>query len=362
MRTTLLDARNSRIPAAIGCCPTDARFVALLNEAQQRLLVEGMWWGTLQRWKMSATDGTIALPSNIASIQAIAICGAPASLRDQIYEFLDNGFGIRGTPVSPSSATGNTNAGSCCWNSYLSPYGCMNEAIFRGNFCTFYEVNTDGNAKSINAVCDRASDVGKAVLFYGYDTNNNWIRTVQNGSVKDGEVIILAQGAGNSSAFNWSRITDIQPPTTLDGQWWLYERDTGTAATRLLGQYQHYDLRPAFARYFFPSIVAQTLQDGSVKQVNLEALVKMEFIPARNDTDYLLIGNLPALKEMVVALNRAENDANNLASNQIIASGLATAKNILDKELDHYLGAGRKMGINIVGSSLGDVSPVPCLE
>jgi hypothetical protein len=354
MRVTLGDAKNSRLPSQVGNCPTQDRFVQLLNEAQERLLYAGMWWGTVQKWRFCATDGCVALPSQFATLEAVAVCGRPIALRDQFYEFMENGFGIRGqTVVSTTQGT----VSPCCGG--VAGVCGVQEALYRGHYPTFADIQPTG--KQLQVLCDKLTDVGKSVLCLGYDDNNNWIRTIQNGVVSDGEVVSLSQAPGTNSINNFSVVTDLQPPNNLDGQWWLYEFTVAGGSQRLIGQYQYFDVRPSFARYFFPAIIPQAPQSGTCAQVLVEALVKLEFIPARKDTDYLIIGNLPALKEMMMALSKAEDEPDGLRKVQLVAAGMTIAKQILDQQLDHYLGSGRKMGMNIVGSSIGDVVPVPVL-
>lgn len=355
MRVTLGDAKNSRLPSQVGACPTDQRFLDLLNEAQERLLYAGKWWGTVQKWRFCATDGCVALPSQFATLEAVAVCGRPIALRDQFYEFLDNGFGIRGQTVT-TTTTGTVSP--CCGG--VSGVCGVQEALYRGHYPTFADINPTG--KQLQLVCDKATDVGKTVLCLGYDDNNNWIRTVQGGVVLDGEVITLSQAPGTNSVNNFSVVTDLQPPSNLDGQWWLYEFTISTSAQRLIGQFQYFDVRPSFARYFFPAIIPQVgATPGTCSQVLVEALVKLEFIKVQKDTDYLIIGNLPALKEMMMALQKAEDEPDAIRKVQIVSAGMTVAKQVLDQQLDHYLGSGRKMGMNIVGSSIGDVIPVPVL-
>lgn len=361
MRITLADAKNSRLPSQIGACATDQRFLDLLNEAQERLLITGMWWGTVQKWRFCATDGCVALPSQFATLEAVAVCGRPISVRDQFYEFLENGFGIRGPTINTNTQG---TVSPCCGG--VSGTCGIQEALYRGHYPIFSDIIPTG--KQLQLVCDKLTDVGKTVLCLGYDDNNNWIRTTQNGVVSDGEVVALAQGSGTLSVNNFSVVTDLQPPKptfgqpgALDGQWWLYEYTTATAAQRLIGQYQYFDVRPSFARYFFPAIIPFTTSTGACTQVLVEALVKLEFIPVKNDTDYLIIGSLPALKEAMMALSKAEDEPDALRKVQIVSAGITVAKQILDQQLDHYLGSGRKMGMSVIGSSIGDVCPVPNL-
>lgn len=331
MRVTFDDIKNSRVPAACGVCATDARFLAWVNEAQERLLYEGKWFGTYQRFKICATEGCITLPRQIATIEKVAICGVPIQNHDIWYEFI----------------------GPAIWNPEWG--SCWAEANARGHFPTFSDMK--GTDKKALLVCDLSTDVGKQVLVLGYDENANWIRTLQGGIYKDGELVTLAQSPGTQSINFFSTITDLQFPDDMDGQTWLYEYDITTMTQRMIGHYQYDETRPSYARYFFPT-VSCLAKSSSCQQLNIDAIGKLEFIPVKNDTDYLIIGNIPALKEMCVALKNSEDEEDGVKANQIIAAGLATAKNILDKQLNHYLGDGRQVGVEIMGSSVGSLDPV----
>jgi hypothetical protein len=346
MRLTVADAKASRIPQACGVCSDDPRFLAWLNDAIQRLLVKGLYIGTFGRFRICATDGCITLPPQIASIERVAVCGRPVALHDQFYEFLDNGFG-------PRSAGNQT--GGCC------PAGTdfgIEEANLRGWYPSFDDIR--GTSKKLRLVCDLSSDVNKRVLVLGYDENNNWIRTVQGGVWSDGEIVLLAQSPGTDSThFFDGGLTGIQFLDARDRQVWLYERDTIAATSRMIGHYQHFETRPNYSRYFFPSILAQA-QNDSCNQTLVDLIGKLEFIPVVKDTDYLIISNLPALKFMCQASKTYEEAVNQADLNRAAAFEAIAVKE-LDNELTHYLGEGRVIGTNFMGSSIGRVNPVETL-
>jgi hypothetical protein len=85
----------------------------------------------------------------------------------------------------------------------------------------------------------------------------------------------------------------------------------------------------------------------------VEAICKLDFIPVARDTDYVMLGNLPALKYGCMAIKANEenrySDAKTLIGDAVME---------LESELDHYLGDGRKMGINVVGSGIGTADPI----
>lgn len=348
-RVTLGDAKDPtqcRIAQSIGACPTDDRFLAILNEGIQRLITKGHWWGTVARYKFCANDGCITLPRQVATIEAVAVCGHPVQVRDFWYEFLENGYGTR----NPPNPAGTVSAG-CCGQG-----GCgFNEAIMRGRFPTFADLK--GVNKQLRFVCDLPTDVGKQVLALGYDENKNWIRTLQGGVYKDGELISLAQSPGTNSTKLFTVLTDLQFPSNRDGQVWLYEYNTSDATQRLIGKYEYDETRPSYARYYFPGI-RPTVTNGACTQTFVELIGKLDFVPVKNDTDYLSIANLPALKEICMAINSAEHEPDATKKAAIITAGLVSAVRELDSEADHFLGSGRKMGMNIIGSSVGSLDPV----
>lgn len=346
-KLTVLDVKNSRIPAVLGICPTDPRFLQWLNEFLERIIISGKFWGFAAKFQICATDSCLTLPPQIATIEAVNVCGNPTPVRDFWWEFLQNGFG------SIPDANGSCSSGNGCVTGCGYP-----EAIMRGEYPTFSDII--GVNKKLNFICDLATDVGKTVLALGYDENGNWIRTLQSGVYADGEVIAFAQSGGTLSTKLFSSVTGIQLPSNMDGQSWLYEYNTSDTTKRMIGKYQYWETRPSYPRYFFPS-VRPTSTNGTCNTVKVEVMAKLQYIPVKADTDYVMVACLPAIKEGMRAIKLAENEPDSLKSNAIINAGIASARAILDQQLDHQFGSGRKIGINVLSSSLGSVDPVPTL-
>lgn len=331
MPLRLIDTKNSRMPAALGLCGTDPRFTQVVNEVVQMLLTKGHWWGTCNRYKICATDGCITLPSKIATAELTSVCGQSVPTYDFWYELLENGIGVRGV-----------NCGE-------------NAAIMRGMFPTFSDIR-GSTPKKLVFQCDLSADINKRVLVLGVDSNGNWIRTMQNGVMADGEAILLSQSPGTTSVNNFSKITAIQFLDTMSGQSWLYELNTSTNALRQIGHYDYWDILPAFQRYLYPGIPC----NPSVP-VLVEIVGKLAFIPAVQDNDLLMIGNFPAIKFMGQAIVKADREDDMTKKEAIIASGYKLAANELDSELDHYLGSGRRIGIVVEGSGHYAGSEIPTL-
>jgi hypothetical protein len=341
-KLTLGQIRNkTRIPQALGLCPSDARIPQFLNEAVQRVLGKGLWIGTVGRFRLCLTDGCCTLPPQIAALERISICGQPVPIHDYWFEFLDNGFGPRSAACNGSGGCG------------------LEEANLRGWFPSFADIR--GTGKKLRFACDLSTDVGKTVLALGYDENGNWIRTPQPTLYEDGELIVLAQAPGTDSTKQFSSLTGIQFPDDRDGQVWLWERDVALATSRLIGSYQYWEENPSYPRYYFPSIRTQTTEEGGCATTLVEAIAKLEFIPVVKDTDYLLITCVPALKEMCVAIKKAEDQADSSEANNIIIKAEAVATRYLDEQIDFCLGQGREVGLNIRGSNIGTTRPIEAL-
>ena len=202
-RSTLQDVYNSRIPAAVGDCAGSTRLIGWVNEAQQRLLSKGLFWGTYAKYSMSAYGGIITMPPQLSSIESVAINHRPIPFHDLWFEFIENGFGTR--TRDQVGLIGSTLGGST---------GCQGlpEAQYVGMFPTFRDLTPNTDNKKVVIVCDLAADVTAAVTVtvMGHDQNGNWIRTLQGGVYADGEVIALAQSPGTTSVNYFSDITDVR--------------------------------------------------------------------------------------------------------------------------------------------------------
>ena len=334
-RTTTAMVFNSRFPEVLNISPTDSRCYEFLNAVCRRLLKRGRFWGTTGRFAVSATSQLISLPPQLDTLEKVAVSRVVLPLHDSLYEFLENGWGTRDATLPNGSG--------------------VNEVLEQPQAPTMVDVAAPGGTLTLK--CDLSSDVGKNVLVLGYDTSTppNWIRTVQSGVIADGEVVALAQGAGTSTVNNFGRITGVQPPTNtdgssaLDGQWWIYQ---GTITGTLLSNYQYWEVSPTYKRYLIP-FVNSTI-------TTVEAIGKLAFIPVTKLTDYPVIGNIDALILGVRAL-KAEEESDWQTAHLLWNGGtdpktgmkIIGAVQELEFELDHMLGAGREIGINMTGSGYG---------
>jgi hypothetical protein len=316
MRRTLSDALASRIPTSLNLISTDTRVIQYVNSATERLLNRGHWWGTCPRYSVSVTNQLFSLPPQFATMEKIAVSHYPVMLRNSWYEFADHGIG---SVDDPTASTPNTL--------------CARQALFRGNFPTSQDI-VSGN--KIRVQCDVVDDVAVNVLVLGYDSSGNWLRTKVAGVWQDGETIAASQSPGTISSTTWGRITDVQKPVSK-GQFWITQIDGVT--NPIIANYQYWETNPSYTRYLLPTIANTATQ--------IDLIGKLSFRPVTNSTDYLLIGNLEAIRLEAVAIKLEEehmiSEATALTQRAIV---------LLCEELEHYKGAGEMPSIQVIGANM----------
>lgn len=317
-RLTLAQVKDpaSGIARVLNVPPSDSRFVGYVNEAYEALVEEMKSAGTVWRYQICVTDGCITFPRQIAAIEAVAVCDQPLTIRNQWFEFLDSGFGLQGD-------------GSC------GSGACNLQLLERSPACTFADIR--GSAKQIRVYADVAEEAGAKILLQGYDDNNNWIRTETapgNGIWQDGEKVTISTAPTNSTKF-FSALTGVQKPIT-NGSVRLYEYDTVLLTQRAMAVYEPDETTPWYRRSLIPGLSALADNgDDECESVSVVVMAKLDFIPLRNDTDYLVISSIPALKDMCQSVRKGESNLANEA-----AEWHMRAIRKLHKQTRHYKGDG----------------------
>ena len=325
MKLTLGDCRST-ISRVIGITAADSRVVDYLNEATQRLLTKGKWVGTYQRYRICVNQGCITWPRQIETIEALAISSSPAPIRNSWFEFYPAGPGATSLNCACSGS-------STC----LSGYPGLND---RMNACTFDDII--GLDKKVRVVSDIVEDAGLQILLQGYDENSKWIQTQVAGEWINGEYVDIASVAHDSTKL-FTTITGVQKPIT-HGPVRLYELDPATGVTRALAMYESDETRPEYRRSLVTGLCATT--STTCDKTSVEVMAKLRFIPVINDADWVMLGNLPALKLEVMAILKEER---NLLDEAIVYS--AKAVELLRDELKHWMGDGAVVTLKVVGDN-----------
>ena len=326
MRLNLAEVKASRIPDALGLCSDDPRFIAILNEAHQRLMMQGLYWGSYQTYQICVgSDGCLTWPRQVASIEAVAVNEEPITLRNGWFEYLKTGYGIRTTSNSSEL-----------------------QLMDRGRACV-YDDMTDFASK-LQVYSSVAESATAKILVQGYDQHGNWIRTLDGGSHVDGEYIsINTTPTGSSNIF--TSITGIQKPVT-NGPVYL-SKVTEQSVVVPIGYYESDETLPDYRRSLIPGLgnaPEYTCGSGdplTEKRV-VRAVVKLDHIDVAKDTDWFVLGNLPALKNAAKAVQLEEQQNLGEASQY-----LQEAIRLLEVELRHYTGTSNVEPLKVEAETWG---------
>jgi hypothetical protein len=314
MRRTLKDIKRSRIPEVMGICADDtASLSSVVNEAQERLIYAGKdagWWQGWVKTRFSVTSAApyITLPRDFARIINMSVCETPIYIHNEFYEVLPGGPG----PMPDES---------CCsdWCGSVAGYE-------RGVWPSSRDLDSTNQRLRIYTTDDR--DLGNKMLIVGKDQNGNVIYGMDGLHQVQGFYMTFLDPFVDSD-FEVSEITGIVKPVTY-GDILLYQVDQTSGAQVLLSRYLASETNPAYRRYYINPICTTC---GSY---TVNAVAKLEYIPAYRDTDPLIIGNIPALLEMCQALRGYSQEVT--AAHEMAEKHEARAIRLLKREMDHYLG------------------------
>lgn len=317
MRLTLSSIKESRIPELLGVCNDDtARLAAYINDAQQRLIFAGSeagWWqGWVKvRFTVQRSSPYLTLPREFARIINMAVDSMPVRIQNEFFEILPGGTG----PLDETACQD--------WCGTVAGYE-------RGVSPTTVDV-TATNQK-LRAYTTDSRDVGSNLIVTGLDQNGEAIYTTYGQKEINGFYMILNTPFVDT-AFEVSAIKTVQKPITY-GDVILVQVDQTTMAEVVLARYKASETNPVYRRYFIhPTPEGCCTTTGTF---TVTALAKQEYIPAFRDSDSLIIGNLPALTEMVQALRYYAMDA--VSAHALAEKHEKRALTLLRRELDHYMG------------------------
>jgi len=318
VRLTVADCRFSRFPTVLGLCNNDlANIIPALNEATLRLLQAGGdtgWYANWARVKFNVlfTNPYITLPRQFARIINMDVCRNPVRIHNAFYEFLPGGIGLQ----SPSNCKD--------W--------CGTVAGFeRESVPTMRDI--DPTNQLVRVYATNALDYGKRILITGLDQNGNQIYSSDNGNQVTGTFLTLA-APFVTTVMQISVIQALQKDVT-NGDVVIKQVDATTSNEIELSRLAPTETNSSYRRYFITKLPNGCCPnpDGSFA---ITALVKLEYVPVYQDTDQLIISNLPALIEEAQAIRYSSMDVPNAAA--LEAKHHAKAIKLLQNEQRHLEG------------------------
>lgn len=288
---------------------TNTDLVGYINEACERLLFKGKWPACYGAFSIAATDGRVVWPREIETIECFANNDTPGAVQNDWYEWIEGGWGLRDSSDGYDGLT----------------------LVDQGLDCVFANVSITPGA-FLKVKSSLATDVTPdRILIQGQDQLGNRVRTLDSGVYIDGEYVTLTGVTYASTVNQFSVVTGIQKSTT-DGFVSLYEEDPSTGFYNRLGYYAPTETVPVYRVSLVPGINENT------DPAFINVMAKLRYIKAAVGTDYIIPPNLGAIKLMIGAIYKEEN---NLEQEAMAME--ANALRLLNEQLAHYMGDGARL-------------------
>lgn len=300
-KLTLRDIKASEEIAAIaGTCTSSTQFISMINTAQRRLAKRGDFFGMIQTMRLCFRGCYPTWPRSVGTVISVRGC----NLQSQIA--VQNQFS--NYPMNGGNGSDFGNYGG--WYSYggaysdrYSTFGGNGVLADAGQACTYNDIS--GNTgKYIRYYVVRANDIGKTITLFGKKYGAQPLQEKVSDAWVNGVTLTAARPFVQSSEL----VTSIQSITreATEGMAYLYEYDPATDTMVDLAVFEPNETNPRYRRSLlqnYGNIYGNQLDANGLPCVRqLEALVKLEFIPVRNDRDFLLVDDVDALAFMVQAI------------------------------------------------------------
>lgn len=285
-RLSVADARANLWTLADSNDINSAKFLRMLNEVCEKYILSGKWKGAVVNVDFASADGYISLPYEYYSVLCLTYNKCPAMTFSQFHTYQENGPGELDDTKQ--------------WPGILVDLG--------DGFATQSDITTAGTLKIVTHVADDA----KTIRIFGLDANGSVI--YGNDGIEGELVTCTAPSVNTTNTF--SKVTGIQatpdPAVTMTRAWTLW---VNNAPAVQIGSYYPGENRPMYRRY----------QTG-VAEKAIRVCCHRRFMLMRNESDWVIPGNLAALRAGMWSLNFI--DGSDYASAQAsFADGLTWLNN-----------------------------------
>lgn len=345
----------SRVAGSTGMSVTDPRVLVRANQAVQELMNEGAWPGVVDRWKIRAISGKIVLPPELDMMLEFTVDGIPQTIMSNWAEFVNYGPAMA-EDLLPRYGT---SFRTFWWNM------ASGNLYDRGELPVYTPIPvSDGTCGDSTIpvgpwVIRQYASVGEAAGAYatvqGLDPDGLVVRTqLSDGSSTwiNGERIDISNGSSFfESTEQFSKITAYTKPETNG-----YVRTTawnGSVEVEL-SNYAPWETTPSYHHYFSPYLAQLNRVSGTECLRVVLARCRRRFVPVEEDTDVMMIGNVLALGEMIIA--QWKRQSGNLDE---YSAHKATAVDLMRKESIAYTGKVRMPALTFQrGAALGTMPAI----
>jgi hypothetical protein len=279
---TVGDARPLLYTAAQLNDPNDPQFLVLLNQACERLLYSGKWEGSIVKVLFAgAPFGYISLPFRYLSALAANYYCTGIPIFSQFHRYVESGPGFfLGETLDDQS--------QLFWRGELIDQG--------DDYPTDIDVISPGGIQLFSSGIDN----GKTARIFGIQAETG--KPVYDNQGEEGEELVLTFPF-TQSIYRYSAIYGFQKQATKGKvDMWVLP-DSGV--NYLISSYQPPETRPNYHRY----------QVGKTDKP-IRTLCQRRFVPMIVDTDWVIPGNIGALKYALQALVYEDLNRNDDAKQQ----------------------------------------------
>lgn len=333
-------AELARVAGAAGQSMSSDQIKSYVNVATEEVMNEYDFPSVIDRLRFRVTTGRITLPADYERIMMMTVDRVPMQMQSPWYEFVGTGLDLLCEVTNETQID------------FLRDVAGV---LDKDDCASFADIPSSANHPTLRVygqVDERICGERPLITIFGYDGNGHWIRSATgnshecatgngvgtgNGEPNNYQDGIQVEINGDTDPFyiqtdqTISAITAITKPLTR-GQVYAYAMPIIGAGIHV-GTYAPNETVPVYRRYWIPG-----LNSGQTYYIN--ARCRRRYVPVINDTDFLLITNLPALKAMIMAvyyLEAAEPDK--------YAQYKSIAIDILKKEAKAYIGLQRQKPI-----------------
>jgi len=293
---TFGEIKTSRILQVAASCSDSDEFASLVNEATDILMQRGDWPGTIVPMRLLVRQGCIVWPRQTLRVRRINRCSVPLKVGTIWFDYVDqeNYLGWLGQGYynfGGSAITGNN----------LGHYAGQGTLVSQGRVPTYNDV-PGGNPRYIRAYALGQADKGKTITIFGIDGNGQPLRHQDpaTGDQMDGAIITLDIPFGSTSVYVQRIDAVLKDETQFNVPLYAYDPITNTLLD--LAMYEPTETNPSYAKDRLFAMNSTNCQC----EFTVLALVKLAFIPAKVDTDYVLIPSTMALKMAVQSIKAGE--------------------------------------------------------
>lgn len=288
---TLGDVKaNLGIRNISGVCPTSDQFVEQINAVTRRLMRRGNWWQTEVLMRVCFEGCRIVWPRQVGTVMGVRFCrGGMVQLKNNWWAIAgycgDNRWGLSADVVGRDDDT--------------AP--CYNEV-------------TGNTGKYIRWNVVKGNDVGKTMRIYGTQYGGQPLQELNSEGKWVPGITITSARPYIQTTILVTKITGIRIQgvtdglASMEGVSYLYQVDPVTGDLFDLAVYQPGETTPDYRVTRFNNLDQICAKEDSYgrKIRQADALVKLQYIPAHEDHDFLMLSNLDAIKLGIQALRAEE--------------------------------------------------------